>query len=171
MILGIDYSGNAKPHAYAGVEKDKVVVFGSSASIELIFEEVKGYKIEKVYFESPFSLHNKGMSLELAKVTARIEVCCEQRGLEYGQFPGANWQEPLKKAFGVPRKKPVGLSEHGYHLIKYRAYRTYARSLLRNHPYIVTDDEVAAICIASHGFKLLQDRALANKAKKREPVK
>lgn len=154
MILGIDYSGNGKPHAYAVISNHGVEEVGSTASIEQIFRKADDYKIEKVYFEMPFSKHNKGVAMELAKVTARIEMCCEERGLDYAQFPGANWQAPIKTALGVPKSRPVGISEVRYRKMKYRAYRIYAEALLRGKRVTLTDDEVAAICIGSHGLKL-----------------
>lgn len=166
IVFGIDIS-KSKGQAYAIVKDETVIQCGIEESISRTFSHLPE-KTDCIAWEKAFLKKNPATTIALAEVTGSLIAVCELNGHKYQIILGEHWQKPIKRLFGL-NSKPHGISEHDWKKLKYRKFRVYLSNFLSRSIRIsdLTEDEVAAACIALHIARREKTRQLIQKATRR----
>lgn len=149
LIFALDIS-KSKGQAWALASREIIISSGIEPSLSRALSHVPNGDVT-IAWEKMFVGVNKASSIALAEVAGSLKTICEFSNYPFQVIPGAHWQSPIKKAFGLHRKPPY-FSDQEWNRLKYAKYRLYVHRFLV--PAInlknLSDDQVAACCIALH---------------------
>lgn len=149
LTFGIDIS-KSKGQAWALCSREIIIASGIEASLSLALKHIPNNNV-MVVWEKPYLGKNPASTIALSEVAGSLKAICEISDYPFQVIPGAHWQAPLKKVFGLNGKPPL-MSDHQWNKLKYTKFRLYVHRFLA--PAInlknLSDDEIAACCIALH---------------------
>ena len=162
-LLGIDI-GASKPHAYALTdEREKIHAIGIVNG--QLFDFLNDNPVDVIAAEDMFggkSGRRSAATIRLSYLRGEIEAYCRIKDIRFISFLGTHWQDPIKKALGLPRSMPADVANsYQWEKMRYQAFGNYLRPQLRRGVEITgtqpeQQDQIAAGCIALHAVRRIK---------------